>query len=61
VFQDPANGCFEIDIKPNLETDVKPNLSISGDGINVPQQMEECSTIRKKYVTECWSLICSLG
>jgi hypothetical protein len=50
VFQDPANGCFEIDIKPNLETDMKPNLSISGDGItrNVPQQMKECSTIRKK-------------
>jgi hypothetical protein len=48
LFQDPANECFEIDIKPNLETDMKPNLSISGDGINVPQQMEECSTIRKK-------------
>ena len=48
VFQDPANGCFEIDIKPNLKTDMKPNLSISGDGIHVPQQMEECSTVGKK-------------
>ena len=48
MFQDPANGCFEIDIKPNLETDMKPNLSISGDGINVPEQLEECSTVGKK-------------
>ena len=40
VFQYPANGCFEIDIKPDV--------SISGDAINVPQQMEECSTVGKK-------------